>query len=77
MHARTREELSQTFPDAYFTVDFVSRLAVQVEQRKLVRPLVAEHGIDVIHDVSLWDAPPDSREGLIQGFADAMTRLAV
>jgi glycosyltransferase involved in cell wall biosynthesis len=75
-HARTREELSQTFPGeqrivyvedtrlhilmwrlgkrlpgaiAYFTVGFVSRLAAQLEQRKLARSLVAEHDIDVIH----------------------------
>ena len=75
-HARTREELSQTFPGeqrivyvedtrlhilmwrlskrlpgqiAYFTTGFVSRFAAQLEQRKLVRSLVAEHGIDVIH----------------------------
>lgn len=75
-HARTRAELSQTFPDeqrivyvedtrlhilmwrlgkrlpgqiAYFTVGFVSRLAAQIEQRKLVRSLVAAHCIDVIH----------------------------
>src|SRR3984885_6018919 len=34
---------------AYFTVGFVSRFAAQLEQRKLVRSLVAEHGIDVIH----------------------------
>jgi glycogen(starch) synthase len=75
-HARTREELSQTFPGeqrivyvedtqlhilmwrvgqrlpgqiAYFTTGFVSRIAAQLEQRRLVRSLVAEHGIDVIH----------------------------
>jgi glycosyltransferase involved in cell wall biosynthesis len=75
-HARTREELSRTFPGeqrivyvedtrlhilmwrlgrrlpgriAYFTVGFVSRFAAQLKQRKLVRSLVAEHGIDVIH----------------------------
>jgi glycosyltransferase involved in cell wall biosynthesis len=75
-HARTREELSQTFPGeqrivyvedtrlhilmwrlskrlpgqiAYFTTGFVARFAAQLEQRKLVRSLVAEHGIDVIH----------------------------
>lgn len=75
-HARTRDELSQTFPGeqrivyvedtrlhilmwrvgkrlpgqiAYFTTGFVSRFAAQLEQRKLVRSLVAEHGINVIH----------------------------
>jgi glycosyltransferase involved in cell wall biosynthesis len=34
---------------AYFTVGFVSRVAAQLEQRKLVRSLVAAHCIDVIH----------------------------
>jgi glycosyltransferase involved in cell wall biosynthesis len=91
-HARTREELSQTFPDeqrivyvedtrlhilmwglskrlpgqiAYFTTGFVSRFAAQLEQRKLVRLLVAEHGIDVIHQ----PMPVSPREpSLICGF---------
>ena len=34
---------------AYLTVGFVSRVATQLAQRRLVRRLVAEHGIDVVH----------------------------
>jgi glycosyltransferase involved in cell wall biosynthesis len=91
-HARTREELSQTFPGehrivyvedaplhvlmwrlskrlpgqiAYFTTGFVSRLAAQLEQRKLVRALVAEHGINLIHQ----PMPVSPREpSLMYGF---------
>ena len=75
-HARTRDELSQTYPGeerivyvedtrlhilmwqlskrlpgqiAYFTTGFVSRVAAQLEQRKLVRSLVAAHGIDLLN----------------------------
>jgi glycosyltransferase involved in cell wall biosynthesis len=91
-HARTREELSQTFPGeqrivyvedtrlhilmwrlskwlpgqiAYFTTGFVSRFAAQLEQRKLVRSLVAEEGIDLIHQ----PMPVSPREpSLMYGF---------
>ena len=34
---------------AYLTVGFVSRVATQRAQRRLARRLVAEHGIDVVH----------------------------
>lgn len=34
---------------AYFTTGFISRFAAQLQQRRLVRRLVAERGIDVIH----------------------------
>jgi glycosyltransferase involved in cell wall biosynthesis len=91
-HARTRDELSQTYPGeerivyvedtrlhilmwqlskrlpgqiAYFTTGFVSRVAAQLEQRKLVRSLVAAHGIDVIHQ----PMPVSPREpSLMYGF---------
>ena len=33
----------------YFTVGFASRFSVQMAQRKLVRRLIREHGVDVIH----------------------------
>ena len=34
---------------AYLTTGFVSRLAVQVAQRRIVRELVASEGIDIVH----------------------------
>jgi glycosyltransferase involved in cell wall biosynthesis len=34
---------------AHFSVGYVSRLACQWEQRKLARRLIAEHGIEVVH----------------------------
>ncbi|WP_280152736.1 glycosyltransferase family 4 protein [Piscinibacter sp. XHJ-5] len=34
---------------AYFTVGFVSRFATQLAQRRVVRELVQQHGIDVVH----------------------------
>ncbi len=34
---------------AYLTVGFASRFSVQLAQRRMIRALVAEHGIDVIH----------------------------
>jgi glycosyltransferase involved in cell wall biosynthesis len=50
---------------AYFTTGFVSRLAAQLEQRKLVRALVSAHGIDVIHQ----PMPVSPREpSLVYGF---------
>ena len=75
-HARTREELSELFPDerricyveesglhalmcrlgqwmpaqlAYVTTGFVSRLAVQVAQRRIVRQLIESEGINIVH----------------------------
>lgn len=75
-HARTRDELTQLFPDerrisyvedtplhrlmhrlsgrlplelANFTTGFVSRFAVQLEQRRLAKQLISEHGINVVH----------------------------
>lgn len=34
---------------AYMTVGFVSRLTVQISQRRLVRGLIASEGIDIVH----------------------------
>ena len=34
---------------AYFTVGFVSRFAAQLRQRQLVRKLIAEEGIEIVH----------------------------
>ena len=34
---------------AYFTAGFLSRLAVQIEQRRIVRRLVTVEGIDIVH----------------------------
>jgi glycosyltransferase involved in cell wall biosynthesis len=34
---------------AYFTVGFVSRFSTQLAQRRVVRRLVQEHGIDLVH----------------------------
>lgn len=43
--------LSRRLPGqiAYFTTGFIMRFAAQLQQRRLVRRLVAERGIDVIH----------------------------
>ena len=43
--------LGQLLPTqlAYVTTGFVSRLAVQVAQRRIVRELVASEGIDIVH----------------------------
>jgi glycosyltransferase involved in cell wall biosynthesis len=75
-HSRTRDELSQLYPDdghicyvedtalhrflwhagkvlpgqvADFTTAFVSRVYTQLSQKRIVRRLVREHGITVIH----------------------------
>ena len=34
---------------AYLTVGFASRFSVQLAQRRLIRQIVAEHGVDVVH----------------------------
>ena len=34
---------------AYFTTGFIGRFAAQLEQRRLVRYLVAEHGVNIVH----------------------------
>lgn len=59
--------LSRRMPSrvAYFTVGFVSRLAAQLRQRRLIRRLVREERIDVIHQ----PMPVSPREpSLIYGF---------
>ena len=75
-HARTRDEISELYPDgnnivyiedtawhramwhigkflpdqvSYFTTGFLSRLSTQLSQRRVVRRLVRECGITVIH----------------------------
>jgi glycosyltransferase involved in cell wall biosynthesis len=59
--------LGQRLPDriSYFTTGFIVRFADQLKQRKMVRALVAEHGIDVIHQ----PMPVSPREpSLLYGF---------
>jgi len=34
---------------AYFTLGFIMRLLTQVEERRIARSLIAEHGLDVVH----------------------------
>ena len=48
---RAMWRLGRRLPDAisYVTTGFLSRLSTQLAQRRIVRRLVAEHGIEVIH----------------------------
>jgi glycosyltransferase involved in cell wall biosynthesis len=48
---RAMWRLGKVLPDqiSYFTTGFLSRLATQLSQRRIIRRLVREHGIDVVH----------------------------
>ncbi len=48
---RAMWRLGQRLPDriSYFTTGFLSRLSTQLAQRRVVRRLVAQHRIDVVH----------------------------
>ena len=48
---RAMWRIGRLIPDriSYFTTGFLSRLSTQLAQRRLVRRLVREHGITVVH----------------------------